>query len=167
MSPDCGPRSTRHSIKSGTAPNRSSTRTMLTGRRVVRRCEPTITTTPTLRRPTASSHLHPQLTDKAGRILLIKRRDNKLWALPGGGHDVGETIEQTAVREVKEETGLGVEVTALTGIYTDPAHIVAFSNGDVRQQFSRQQQADLRISVEQIVIDDLEAYLDSRPERSG
>ena len=76
------------------------------------------------------------VTDELGRILLIKRRDNKLWALPGGGHDVGETIEQTAVREVKEETGLDVEVTALTGIYTDPAHIVAFTNGEVRQQFS-------------------------------
>lgn len=76
------------------------------------------------------------VTDEDGRILLIKRSDNKLWALPGGGHDVGETIEQTAVREVKEETGLDVEVTALTGVYTDPAHIVAFSNGEVRQQFS-------------------------------
>ena len=60
------------------------------------------------------------VTDELGRILLIKRRDNELWALPGGGHDVGETIEQTAVREVKEETGLDVEVTAITGIYTDP-----------------------------------------------
>ena len=76
------------------------------------------------------------VTDELGRILLIKRRDNKLWALPGGRHDVGETIEHTAVREVKEETGLDVEVTALTGIYTDPAHIVAFANGEVRQQFS-------------------------------
>jgi 8-oxo-dGTP pyrophosphatase MutT (NUDIX family) len=76
------------------------------------------------------------VTDEAGRILLIKRSDNKLWALPGGGHDVGETIEQTAVREVREETGLDLEVTALTGVYTDPAHIVPFSNGEVRQQFS-------------------------------
>lgn len=76
------------------------------------------------------------VTDELGRILLIKRRDNELWALPGGGHDIGETIEQTAIREVKEETGLDVEVVALTGIYTDPAHVVAFSNGEVRQQFS-------------------------------
>ena len=76
------------------------------------------------------------VTDELGRILLIKRRDNELWALPGGGHDIGETIEQTAIREVKEETGLDVEIVALTGIYTDPAHVVAFSNGEVRQQFS-------------------------------
>jgi 8-oxo-dGTP pyrophosphatase MutT (NUDIX family) len=76
------------------------------------------------------------VTDEHGRILLIKRRDNTLWALPGGGHEIGETIEQTAVREVKEETGLDVEVTGLSGIYTNPHHVVAFTDGEVRQQFS-------------------------------
>jgi 8-oxo-dGTP pyrophosphatase MutT (NUDIX family) len=76
------------------------------------------------------------VTDEHGRILLVKRRDNTLWALPGGGHDIGESIEQTAVREVKEETGLDVEVTRLVGIYTNPAHVVAFTDGEVRQQFS-------------------------------
>lgn len=76
------------------------------------------------------------VTDENGRILLVKRRDNTLWALPGGGHDIGESIEQTAVREVKEETGLDVEVTCLVGIYTNPAHVVAFTDGEVRQQFS-------------------------------
>jgi 8-oxo-dGTP pyrophosphatase MutT (NUDIX family) len=76
------------------------------------------------------------VTDDQGRILLVKRRDNTLWALPGGGHDIGETIEQTAIREVKEETGLDVQVTGLSGIYTDPAHVVAFTDGEVRQQFS-------------------------------
>lgn len=76
------------------------------------------------------------VTDEQGRILLVKRRDNTLWALPGGGHDIGESIEQTAIREVKEETGLDVEVTGLVGIYTNPNHIVAFTDGEVRQQFS-------------------------------
>lgn len=72
------------------------------------------------------------VADDQGRILLVKRRDNTLWALPGGGHDIGETIEQTAIREVKEETGLEVAVTGLVGIYTDPAHVVAFTDGEVR-----------------------------------
>ncbi|AWG66425.1 NUDIX hydrolase [Mycobacteroides abscessus] len=76
------------------------------------------------------------VTDEQGRILLVKRRDNTLWALPGGGHDIGESIEQTAIREVKEETGLDVEVTGLVGVYTNPAHVVAFTDGEVRQQFS-------------------------------
>ena len=42
----------------------------------------------------------------------------------------------TAVREVKEETGLDVEVTGLVGVYTNPHHVVAFTDGEVRQQFS-------------------------------
>lgn len=76
------------------------------------------------------------VTDEQGRILLVKRRDNTLWALPGGGHDIGETIADTAAREVKEETGLDVGVTGLVGVYTNPHHVVAFSDGEVRQQFS-------------------------------
>lgn len=71
-----------------------------------------------------------------GLILLIHKVDNGLWALPGGGHDPGESIGQTVVREVKEETGYDVEVVALTGIYTNPNHVMAYDDGEVRQQFS-------------------------------
>lgn len=71
-----------------------------------------------------------------GEILLIHKIDNDLWALPGGGHDIGETITQTAVREVKEETGLDIEVIRLTGTYTNPRHVMAYDDGEVRQQFS-------------------------------
>ncbi len=59
------------------------------------------------------------VTDDEGRILLQRRRDNGLWALPGGGMDLGDTLPGCAVREVKEETGLDVEVTGLVGTYTD------------------------------------------------
>src|SRR5258708_6102135 len=72
----------------------------------------------------------------AGRLLLVHRTDNDRWALPGGGHELGESIEDTAVREVKEETGINVEVTGLVGLYTDPAHVIAYDDGEVRQQFS-------------------------------
>ena len=74
--------------------------------------------------------------DEHDRIVLIRRRDNDLWALPGGGMELGESIVDTAVREVKEETGLDVEVTGLIGVYTDPRHVMAYTDGEVRQQFS-------------------------------
>jgi 8-oxo-dGTP pyrophosphatase MutT (NUDIX family) len=46
------------------------------------------------------------LRDDHGRILLIKRSDNGLWALPAGGMELGDTVRQCAIREVYEETGL-------------------------------------------------------------
>ena len=74
--------------------------------------------------------------DNEGRILLIHKVDNNLWALPGGGHDPGESITDTVIREVKEETGLDVEVVRLVGTYTNPRHVMAYDDGEVRQQFS-------------------------------
>lgn len=71
-----------------------------------------------------------------GRVLLIHKVDNDLWALPGGGHDIGERIADTAVREVREETGLDVDILRLTGTYTNPNHVMAYDDGEVRQQFS-------------------------------
>ncbi|SCG80644.1 ADP-ribose pyrophosphatase YjhB, NUDIX family [Micromonospora echinaurantiaca] len=74
--------------------------------------------------------------DEQGRVLLIQRTDNGLWALPGGAQDFGEYIAETAVRETREETGIEVEVTGVVGIYTNPNHVVEYSDGEVRQQFS-------------------------------
>ena len=50
--------------------------------------------------------------------------------------DFGETIAQTAVREVREETGLDVEIDGIVGIYSDPRHVIEYSDGEVRQQFN-------------------------------
>ncbi|MGP3688567.1 NUDIX hydrolase [Streptomyces sp. IBSNAI002] len=89
--------------------------------------------------PQANS-LVPSVTvvtlDDDGRILLIHRTDNDLWALPGGGVDVGESVSDAAVRETREETGFTVEVTGLIGLYTNPRHVMAYDDGEVRQQFS-------------------------------
>jgi len=76
------------------------------------------------------------VTNEAGGILMIHKTDNDRWALPGGGHDVGESIAETVVREVKEETGVEVEVTGIVGTFTDPRHVMAYDDGEVRQQFS-------------------------------
>jgi ADP-ribose pyrophosphatase YjhB (NUDIX family) len=50
--------------------------------------------------------------------------------------DLGERIAETVVREVREETGLSVEVTGIVGIYSDPGHVIAYSDGEVRQEFN-------------------------------
>jgi len=74
--------------------------------------------------------------DDQGRLLMIRRTDNDLYSIPGGAQDVGETIGHTVVREVKEETGVDVDPVDLIGIYSDPAHVIAYTDGEVRQQFS-------------------------------
>ncbi|MDK1474001.1 NUDIX domain-containing protein [Streptomyces sp. 549] len=76
------------------------------------------------------------VTDDEGRILLQRRKDNDLWALPGGGMDMADSLPGAAVREVREETGYEVEITGLVGTYTDPRHIIAYSDGEVRRQFN-------------------------------
>jgi ADP-ribose pyrophosphatase YjhB (NUDIX family) len=69
-------------------------------------------------------------------LLLVHKIDNDLWALPGGAMDVGESMADTVVREVKEETGIDVAVTGVVGIYTNPNHVMAYDDGEVRQQCS-------------------------------
>jgi 8-oxo-dGTP diphosphatase len=59
--------------------------------------------------------LYPQ-----DKVLLIKRDTlpfKGYWALPGGRMDIGEVVEQTCIREVKEETGLDVEIMYKIGDY--------------------------------------------------
>jgi 8-oxo-dGTP diphosphatase len=56
------------------------------------------------------------------KVLLIKRNTipfKGYWAVPGGRMDPGETVEQTIVREVKEETGLDVEIVHKIGEYVE------------------------------------------------
>jgi 8-oxo-dGTP diphosphatase len=58
-----------------------------------------------------------------GKFVLIQRKNEPfkgMWALPGGFVDRGERVEDAARREVKEETGLDVELIALLGVYSDP-----------------------------------------------
>jgi 8-oxo-dGTP pyrophosphatase MutT (NUDIX family) len=70
-----------------------------------------------------------------GEILLQRRRDTGQWALPGGAQDIGETAGQCAVRECLEETGILAELTGFLGVYTNPSHIVAYADGEIRQQY--------------------------------
>jgi 8-oxo-dGTP pyrophosphatase MutT (NUDIX family) len=76
------------------------------------------------------------VADNEGRILLLCRSDNGRWALPGGAMEVGESIAEAIVREAQEETGVDVAPERVVGVYTDPGHVFAFDDGEVRQQFS-------------------------------
>ncbi|MDI6889152.1 MAG: NUDIX hydrolase [Methanocellales archaeon] len=58
-----------------------------------------------------------------GKVVLIKRKNppfENCYALPGGFVEKGETVEQALVREVKEETGLDVDIVKLVGVYSEP-----------------------------------------------
>ena len=74
--------------------------------------------------------------DDNGRILVQKRSDFSFWGLPGGVMELDEDIQMTAVREVREETGLEIERLQLVGVYTDPKYDVVYPNGDAVQQFT-------------------------------
>ena len=69
--------------------------------------------------------------NEKGEVLLQRRGDSNTWGFPGGAVEIGETPQQAAVREVKEETGLDVEVEKLLGVYTDLDMI--YPNGDQAQ----------------------------------
>lgn len=73
--------------------------------------------------------------DADGRMLLERRSDCGVWGLLGGRIERGESVEQAAVREVKEESGLDVRITRLLGVYSDPrdGRIVAYSETDIIQ----------------------------------
>jgi ADP-ribose pyrophosphatase YjhB (NUDIX family) len=76
------------------------------------------------------------LFDASGNILLLRRKDNEKWTMPGGTLDHGESLTDCAVREVNEETGLKIRIAGLIGTYSDPNILIAYSDGEVRQEFT-------------------------------
>lgn len=70
------------------------------------------------------------------KVLMIKRRDNGMWSLPGGTQEFGESLHDCAIRELKEETGISVDIYGVVGTYTDPNVKIEYSDGEVRQEFT-------------------------------
>ena len=77
------------------------------------------------------------VTNDQDQVLLIRRTDNGNWSLPGGGIELGESVSQAAIRETLEETGITCEITGISGIYSNPGHVIEYtSDGEVRQEFT-------------------------------
>jgi ADP-ribose pyrophosphatase YjhB (NUDIX family) len=69
--------------------------------------------------------------DDNNRLLLQKRSDCEQWGFLGGAVELGESVEETAMREIKEESGLDVEITSFYGVYSK--YFAKYSNGDKAQ----------------------------------
>ena len=67
---------------------------------------------------------------KNGKLLLQRRLDDGCWADHGGGLELGETLEDTARRELLEETGLTAETLEIIGVYSGPDRMHTYPNGD-------------------------------------
>lgn len=70
------------------------------------------------------------IRDEQNRILWQKRSDSNDWGLPGGGMHAGETVEETMLREVKEETGLEVISSTLYAVYSGERLKYTYPGGD-------------------------------------
>lgn len=71
------------------------------------------------------------ILDEKERVLLQKRVDVGLWGIPSGHVEVGETVSEAAIREVKEETNLDISIIKLIGLYSDPeSQVFSYPNGD-------------------------------------
>ncbi|OIJ20155.1 DNA mismatch repair protein MutT [Anaerobacillus alkalidiazotrophicus] len=72
------------------------------------------------------------ILNEENQILLQKRADVGLWGIPSGHVEIGETVSETAIREVKEETNLDIKIKKLIGVYSDPnSQVFVYPSGKV------------------------------------
>jgi 8-oxo-dGTP pyrophosphatase MutT (NUDIX family) len=93
------------------------------------------------------------IVDKQNRLLMMKRSDSGSWGLPGGAVEPGETVEEAALRETLEESGLRVEEMSLFGVFSGPECYYKYPNGDevynvTVAYLSREVSGDIRLNGE-------------------
>lgn len=70
------------------------------------------------------------IMDADNKVLMIHRTDNDCWCFPGGGVELGESVEETAIREVFEETGLIIDKLRLFEVFSGKDQYYKYPNGD-------------------------------------
>lgn len=76
------------------------------------------------------------MLDEKKRLLLLRRKDNLHWTVPGGTMHLDETLEEALIREVREETGLEIGIIEIIKIYSNPNIIIEYTDGEVRREFN-------------------------------
>lgn len=72
------------------------------------------------------------ILNEENQVLLQKRADVGLWGIPSGHVEIGETVSEAVIREVKEETNLDIRIEKLIGVYSDPdSQVFNYPNGKV------------------------------------
>jgi ADP-ribose pyrophosphatase YjhB (NUDIX family) len=69
--------------------------------------------------------VHGVIINKSREVLLHRREDSPLWAIPGGKIKMDESVARCLKREMQEELGVEVSAKRLLGIYTDPSYLIA------------------------------------------
>lgn len=70
------------------------------------------------------------VVDSEDRLLMLKRSDSGCWGLPGGATEPGELVEDAAIRETREESGVNVGEMSLFGVFSGPELYYKYPNGD-------------------------------------
>jgi 8-oxo-dGTP pyrophosphatase MutT (NUDIX family) len=68
--------------------------------------------------------------DAQNRLLMLKRSESGNWGVPGGAMELGETVEETAKRELREETGLETGEMSLFGVFSGPDLYYRYPSGE-------------------------------------
>lgn len=70
------------------------------------------------------------ISNSYGQVLMLHRTDNDSWCFPGGAIELGEKVEEAAVREVYEETGLIIDHLSLFGVFSGKELYYKYPHGD-------------------------------------